>query len=213
MSIFEAVAKITEVRWVVHHNGEPSSPMPATQRISQLACGVLNKLLNFNAEQWAKGVISDYAADSGIADSIAQPFKHSLYAWASLARCYQSATIIYFLRSIQSVQRHDDSRESQEKFAKGTNRLLDEHREALISNLAFLFKPFGDQSDSSSQHSLWNFVVWPLFIHAYDLVSQSTPEEDENAAQAKVVHQTLRRLHLAGKALGARCLFDAVRLL
>ena len=219
IAIFEAVAKINEFRWVLHHQShetiamdESISPICTIQQIQQLACDVLNQLLNFSAERWASGIHSDHITGSESTDTVAQPYRHSGHAWTSLANCYRSAAIIYFLRSIQSVGPNGDSQEAQEKFEKETNRLLNEHRNALTSNLAFLFKPFEDQSESSSQHSLWNFIIWPLFIHAYDLVASSVPE-DENVVQAKVIDHTLQRLHRVGKALGARCLFDAVRLL
>lgn len=175
----------------------------------------LAALLRFDPGTWSRKVCTEYLQHpmprrKDDADEA---------AWTALATSYQSAAVIYLLRSAQ----HTSSAAGIGGDAEG---LLHEQRTRLSSSLSFLCRDLTRTKASA----LWRFVSWPLLTYSYELVAWSaiasptstpSPDSDGDAAlplngvqmPSENVVAALRRLRRVARRLGANSLFDGVELL
>lgn len=105
-------------------------------------------------------------------------------------------------------------------FFNDAEKILDEHRQSLSNNLAFLLEGLGTKREDLRKPVLWRFILWPLFVDAYEAVgwprtSDSGKSNGGNVTGASVAHQErlIQRLRVTGRELGANCLLNAATLL
>lgn len=196
----------------------PSSESSELQQFTfaQTFNSTLASLLRFDPKAWAQQVCNDYLSHPQPRPKV----DNLMLAWEALASAFQSAAIIYLLRSVQSEHLPTTL------VPKAVNAacLLQEQRRRIDASVTVLFK---DLAAGMKPTSLWRFASWPLFIYSYELVGWSEPEivGDLNSPPGtidgaagtpppnKETVAAIRRMQRLGKRLGANCVFDAVELL
>lgn len=224
LSVLQAIVQTNVLRAMIFrigsHDIENYLDSNTGQTLTQTAAMTLASLLRFDPSAWSHKVCTGYL-------ELSQPRPHDdadQAAWAGLATAYQSAAIIYLLRSTQHkpLARAAGPTDNVEG-------MLHEQRTRLSAALSFLCR---DLSRSKAS-ALWRFVSWPLFISAYELIawdqvvrSDGTPPSsgdgvagtDQQQQQLspptpKNITAMLRRLQKVARRLGANSMFDAVELL
>lgn len=218
LPVLTGVIRTNILRAALHSQQTTRGSIVDTKSTEETLFLTLASLLRFDPADWSRKVCTDYLC-------LPLPQRkddcHEA-AWTALATCYQTAAIIYLLRSMK----HTPIARS---VGQDTEGLLPEQRSKLFTALSFLCRDLSCVKASG----LWRFVSWSLFIYAYELVGwmqiwpsitnispESGYEHDEAIVAVSVppnppniVVMALRRLQKVGRRLGANCLFDGVELL
>ncbi|ETN39254.1 uncharacterized protein HMPREF1541_05477 [Cyphellophora europaea CBS 101466] len=163
----------------------------------------LQRLDSFDADEWATRIIIDFPDNGSHNERKLIPFRESeVSEWAALGQCFQSATTIYLLRSVASsgLRLHKGS-----AIVPDTNieeRLEDEVR-TLDTTLDQLMLRFGEQHPTSLRPGLWRFTMFPLVIHAFELLVWRVPS-------SSVQHHCFSRMKTLGLAIGLRTMDGAI---
>lgn len=195
----------------------------AGSKLTQTMALTLASLLRFDPSIWSNMVCTDYL-------ELPKPRSSddaNEAAWTGLATAYQSAAIVYLLRSTQQTALAQAAGSTDTVEA-----MLAEQRNRLSSALSYLCRDLSRAKASS----LWRFVSWPLFICAYELVAWTPiplpggnglspngdspdthdllqPYSTTSTPAPKHITAMIRRLQKVARRLGANSMFDAVELL
>lgn len=168
---------------------------------------ILRQLDKFEPAAWAARTIAEFP-DTGIhAERAAPLFRETeLSEWTAIGQCYQSATIIYLLRSATSCSSSRSYAILSIIASTATDRLSAEVY-TLGTTLNSLFLSFPDRRPTCLRPGLWRFTMFPLFIHALELLvwQQQTHPAPSTAAQ----HRHLERMRSVGRVLGCRAMTSA----
>ena len=206
-----------------HESGEESGSW------SQRLWKILTRLLCFQPKPWVEKTLKRHEQQVILAETEGGFDRQTMTeSWTALADCYRSAAIVYLVRSCSSGYLSKALPEECKAFMDDAEDVLAEHRRALAEGLDFLLEGLMSKSPASSTKSqdiearpiLWRFVVWPLFVDAYEyvawskrppcIVNQTRSDSMDSAHRGQSLIEQHRRL---GRELGATCLFDAAKTL
>ena len=148
---------------------------------------IIHTVIAFNAEFWAEVPCSN----------LTNPVPEAaIAAWASLALCYKSATLVYILLSspVQPSLPYED-----------IGSLVVSAKHALTTHIHTLFDLASHSHTAPIQSQLWKFIIWPLVISAYVRIAFDLGDES--------IDFEIHRLETTAVALGARSLSDAAKLM
>ena len=184
-----------------HNQSEDSGPKPFDFDLST----ILQAVQTFDPERWASRVSAFGRAQPETADN-AIPVS-GMICLASLARCYQSAAVLYLVLSISPSLAFIDPR---------LRQAIQAARHTLNQHLCLLFEQGYKRADPGCDgplHTqLWKFVAWPLFVSVYvragwcvfDTTADSTNYSANEMDSTDAMTSDVKHLRAISAAMGTR---------
>lgn len=155
--LLDIIVRINKVR--------ASRVLPGDQHETMLSgfLSLLSEVQEFNPWSWARALTCLPSAP------LCNPMWMSAVGeWANLAHCFQSATLLYLIRSnIDTLPlrlvRHD-------KIHLETlfNTITTEAHHQLSHDLQSLFRSYPLRKATPEKPTLWRFTIWPLMMFTYE---------------------------------------------
>ncbi|ETN39327.1 uncharacterized protein HMPREF1541_05550 [Cyphellophora europaea CBS 101466] len=208
LSVLRALAEINDLRIGLYRRRYETVAIPddlmgcGSEEVSKRLWDILTTLLCFDANAWANQVYERHYTKLPPSSDALTPRDTWQHYWATAARCYHSAAVVYLVRAFQS--NHLKSPLLRE-CAETTAVLLDEHRQTLSDGLKFLTEDSSAADPVERAPRLWRFISWPLFVDAYNAVSW--PDVGGLVDLGKM---RIDRLTTLGRHMGVNAMLDAV---
>ena len=172
----------------------------------------IGRLQSFNAADWASDIVETQLPAIGAWDPRISK-EAAIAEWTHHGACYQSASVMYCIRSLQSLIDSTQSVVSQDLAVSQSslNRLVESQRQLLQINLKQLLDESNCEQKATKTMNMGHFVLWPLFIDSYELLGWSSHQAQGSGA---FIYSDLAKAHVnrllgLGTKLGQRSFFDA----
>lgn len=179
---------------------------------SQQLWDILTKLLCFQSRPWVESVLEGHQAQVMYAEKVGGFNRKAMTeSWIILANVYRAAAIIYLVRACASSHLARALPRECKAFMDDAQEILEEHRRILSEGLDFLLEGFTVPRKHLRRPTLWRFILWPLFVDAYERIAWS--QGNDSGDKQDLVDALLERHRMLGRELGANCLMDAADVL
>ena len=172
----------------------------------------IDLLQEFSVFEWAHHIVETQLPAMGAWDC-----RLSIYllicVWRQLGACYQSAAVIYAIRSLQPLVSPSDVIRNPGfgELLLPLYGLIETQRRLLQTNLEQIFSGLDVEKKSANTMNLWKFVLWPLYVDSYEILGWDSQQHEAapSPPDSDLVVPNLSRLRWLGAKLGSRSFFDA----